>query len=87
MSAGPGAPSRATKVSVTCRPWHNPTPASPVLENMKVVYKQTPEEMVAELPALLDSGVNIVGGCCGSTPEHIRLFREVIDRHQETQSP
>ena len=64
-----------------------PNAGQPVLENMKVVYKQTPEEMVAELPALLDSGVNIVGGCCGSTPEHIRLFREVIDRHQETQSP
>ena len=64
-----------------------PNAGQPVLENMKVIYKQTPEEMVAELPALLDSGVNIVGGCCGSTPEHIRLFREVIDRHQETQSP
>ena len=64
-----------------------PNAGQPVLEKMKVVYKQTPEEMVAELPSLLDSGVNIVGGCCGSTPEHIRLFREMIDRHQETRSP
>ncbi len=63
-----------------------PNAGQPVLEKMKVVYKQTPEEMVAELPALLDSGVNIVGGCCGSTPQHIRLFREKIDRHQETDS-
>ena len=63
-----------------------PNAGQPVLENMKVVYKQTPEEMVAELPALLSSGVNIVGGCCGSTPAHIRLFREMIDRHQETAS-
>ena len=63
-----------------------PNAGQPVLENMKVVYKQTPEEMVAELPALLHSGVNIVGGCCGSTPEHIRLFREMIDQHQETTS-
>jgi methionine synthase I (cobalamin-dependent) len=37
--------------------------------------------MVAELPALLDAGVRIVGGCCGSTPAHIRLFRKVIDEH------
>ena len=58
-----------------------PNAGQPVLENMKVVYKQTPEAMVAELPALLDAGVRIVGGCCGSTPAHIRLFREVIDRH------
>ena len=58
-----------------------PNAGQPVLENMKVVYKQTPEDMVAELPALLDAGVRIVGGCCGSTPDHIRLFRKVIDQH------
>lgn len=58
-----------------------PNAGQPVLEKMKVVYKQTPQEMVSELPTLLDIGVNIVGGCCGSTPEHIRLFREVIDQH------
>ena len=58
-----------------------PNAGQPVLEKMKVVYKQTPQEMVSELPVLLDIGVNIVGGCCGSTPEHIRLFREVIDQH------
>ncbi len=58
-----------------------PNAGQPVLENMKVVYKQSPEAMVAELPALLDAGVRIVGGCCGSTPDHIRLFRKVIDQH------
>ena len=58
-----------------------PNAGQPVLEKMKVVYKQTAEEMVAELPALLDTGVRIVGGCCGSTPEHIRLFRKTIDEH------
>ena len=63
-----------------------PNAGQPILEKMKVVYKQTPEEMVAELPDLLGSGVNIVGGCCGSTPEHIRLFRELIDRHQQATS-
>ena len=63
-----------------------PNAGQPVLENMKVIYKQTPKEMVEELPTLLDAGVNIVGGCCGSTPDHIRLFREVIDNHQRTRS-
>ena len=56
-----------------------PNAGQPVLEKMKVVYKQTAEEMVAELPALLETGVNIVGGCCGSTPDHIRLFRKILD--------
>ena len=57
-----------------------PNAGQPVLENMKVVYKQTPQEMVAELPQLLETGVNIVGACCGSTPTHLALFRETIDR-------
>ena len=56
-----------------------PNAGLPVLENMKVVYRQTPEDMAAELPALLAAGANVVGGCCGSTPAHIRLFREIID--------
>ena len=58
-----------------------PNAGLPVLENMEVVYKQTPEEMAAELESLLDTGVRIVGGCCGSSPDHIRLFRKVIDEH------
>jgi 5-methyltetrahydrofolate--homocysteine methyltransferase len=62
-----------------------PNAGTPVLENMKVVYKQSPEEMAADLPALLDVGVNIVGGCCGSTPAHIKELRELIDRRQQEQ--
>jgi 5-methyltetrahydrofolate--homocysteine methyltransferase len=46
---------------------------------MKVVYKETPDEMAAGLPALLAAGPRIVGGCCGSTPDHIRRFREILD--------
>ncbi len=42
---------------------------------MKVVYDETPEEMVKGVVPLLEAGANIVGGCCGSTPDHIRAFR------------
>lgn len=35
-------------------------------------YDQTPKEMASEVKSYLDSGlVNIIGGCCGTTPEHI----------------
>ena len=57
-----------------------PNAGLPVLENMKVVYKETPEEMARGLEELLEIGVAIVGGCCGSTPAHISKFREVLDR-------
>ncbi|MBX3427902.1 MAG: homocysteine S-methyltransferase family protein [Pirellulales bacterium] len=56
-----------------------PNAGTPELVDMQVVYRQTPEQMAADLPALLDAGANIVGGCCGSTPDHIRRFREIID--------
>jgi 5-methyltetrahydrofolate--homocysteine methyltransferase len=57
-----------------------PNAGQPVLENMQVLYKETPEEMAEGLPALLATGPRVVGGCCGSTPDHIRRFREVLDR-------
>lgn len=56
-----------------------PNAGEPVLEDMKVVYEQTPEEMGEGLEALLAAGARIVGGCCGSTPAHIRRFREILD--------
>jgi 5-methyltetrahydrofolate--homocysteine methyltransferase len=56
-----------------------PNAGQPVLEDFKVVYHETPEQMARDLPGLLRAGAAIVGGCCGSTPAHIRRFREVLD--------
>src|SRR3954468_24017941 len=56
-----------------------PNAGQPKLVNMKVVYDETPAEMVKGVVPLLQSGANIVGGCCGSTPDHIRVFRQAID--------
>ena len=56
-----------------------PNAGAPVLEDMQVVYKETPEEMGAGLAVLLDAGPSIVGGCCGSTPAHLRRFRQILD--------
>jgi 5-methyltetrahydrofolate--homocysteine methyltransferase len=35
--------------------------------------------MAARVPELLDLGVAIVGGCCGTTPDHIRAIRRAVD--------
>ncbi|MDT8415377.1 MAG: homocysteine S-methyltransferase family protein [Flavobacteriaceae bacterium] len=46
-------------------------------------YDQSPEEMQALLREYLkDNLVNIVGGCCGTTPEHIRLIAEEVKKYQ-----
>jgi 5-methyltetrahydrofolate--homocysteine methyltransferase len=60
-----------------------PNAGQPKLVNMKVVYDETPEQMVAGVGPLLDAGARIIGACCGSTPEHIRAFRQTLDAHQD----
>jgi 5-methyltetrahydrofolate--homocysteine methyltransferase len=56
-----------------------PNAGLPVLENMKAVYKQTPADMAHNVPDVLTAGAAIVGSCCGSTPEHTRAIRQVVD--------
>lgn len=46
----------------------------------ELVYHETPEYMASQCRKLLDIGVNIVGGCCGTTPAHIRAIRSVVDK-------
>ena len=58
-----------------------PNAGQPKLVNMKVVYDETPEQMVTGVAPLLQAGANIVGACCGSTPEHIRAFRQAMDQY------
>ena len=58
-----------------------PNAGQPCLVDMKVVYNETPEEMVRGVVPLLEAGARIIGGCCGSTPEHIRAFRGVMDEY------
>ncbi len=62
-----------------CFTMAQPNAGLPVLENLKTVYKQTPQQMVEPLDDLLTFGVNIVGGCCGSTPDHIKAIRAKVD--------
>jgi 5-methyltetrahydrofolate--homocysteine methyltransferase len=57
-----------------------PNAGRPVLEDGRWVYKQTPQEMAIGLEGLLEAGARIIGACCGSTPEHIALFRTILDR-------
>ena len=45
-------------------------------------YTETPEMMAAAIKGFIDDGVNIVGGCCGSTPDHIRAIAEMAKGRQ-----
>lgn len=56
-----------------------PNAGLPVLENLKAVYKQLPADMAKAVPEVLDAGIAIIGSCCGSTPDHTRAIREVVE--------
>jgi 5-methyltetrahydrofolate--homocysteine methyltransferase len=50
----------------------------PVLKDGKNVFPETPDETASYVEELIRSGANIVGGCCGTTPEHIRRIKDVV---------
>ncbi|HEV8441392.1 MAG TPA: homocysteine S-methyltransferase family protein [Methylomirabilota bacterium] len=55
-----------------------PNAGLPITRGDQTTYELGPEAMAKDYPALLDAGCNIVGACCGSGPEHIRLIAEVV---------
>jgi 5-methyltetrahydrofolate--homocysteine methyltransferase len=50
----------------------------PIYKDGKTVFPETPEQMAGFVNQLIDAGANIIGGCCGTTPIHIRKIVEVI---------
>jgi 5-methyltetrahydrofolate--homocysteine methyltransferase len=55
-----------------------PNAGLPVTRGDQVSYELGPEAMAKDYPALLDAGAAIVGACCGSGPDHIRLIAQVV---------
>ncbi|MHC4266622.1 MAG: homocysteine S-methyltransferase family protein [Planctomycetota bacterium] len=51
----------------------------PVNKDGEIVYPETPEYFAQKVIDLIDAGVSIVGGCCGTTPDTIRAMRKTID--------
>ena len=56
-----------------------PNAGLPVMVKGQTIYPSTPQQMADQIGQLLDTGVNIIGGCCGTTPDHIRAFRQALD--------
>lgn len=48
----------------------------------KDVFPETPADMAALVPRLIEAGANIIGGCCGTTPEHISAIKKAVDAYQ-----
>jgi 5-methyltetrahydrofolate--homocysteine methyltransferase len=63
--------------------YHVSTHPNAGLPNEFGEYDQTPEEMAAQIEEFLKDGlVNIVGGCCGTTPDHIKAIAEAAAKYK-----
>ena len=52
----------------------------PEQRNGELFFPETPDFMASRVDELVDLGVAVIGGCCGTGPEHIREFRAAVDR-------
>ena len=65
--------------SATKKPlWVKPNAGLPELVDGETVFREMPDEMAARIEELLRAGANIIGGCCGTTPDHIRAISAAI---------
>jgi 5-methyltetrahydrofolate--homocysteine methyltransferase len=51
----------------------------PINKEGQIIYPETPEIFAHKVSDLINAGVSIVGGCCGTTPDTIRAMRKTID--------
>jgi 5-methyltetrahydrofolate--homocysteine methyltransferase len=57
-----------------------PNAGQPELKDGQAVYKMSPEKFAASIEKILQNGVRLVGGCCGTTREHIAAVRALVDK-------
>lgn len=59
--------------------WIKANAGLPEMVDGRTVYRMHPRDYCSHLPALLDAGVNVVGGCCGTNPEFIAMVRKILE--------
>jgi len=67
--------------------WAKPNAGMPKLVDGRAMYTESPEYFAAKLPELLQYNPSFIGGCCGTTPEHIERIRNTLHpeiKHAET---
>jgi 5-methyltetrahydrofolate--homocysteine methyltransferase len=63
----------------TSRPlFAKPNAGVPRLEGDETIFPENPKGMAEKMRPLLDLGIKILGGCCGTTPEHLREIAKLV---------
>ena len=58
--------------------WIKPNAGVPQLVAGKTVFSAGPSEFAQQIPPIIEAGADFIGGCCGSTPEHIRKVAQIL---------
>ena len=58
--------------------WIKPNAGVPQLIKGETVFSAGPSEFAQQIPPIIEAGADFVGGCCGSTPEHIQAVAEIL---------
>lgn len=56
-----------------------PNAGLPRIQDGETVFDVGPNEFAQAMEAILDAGATVIGGCCGTTPDHIAALRALID--------
>lgn len=59
----------------------------PEFRGEKIVYSGTPELMSEYAHLAIDAGAKVIGGCCGTTCEHLQAMRRALDTHRPGKRP
>jgi 5-methyltetrahydrofolate--homocysteine methyltransferase len=60
--------------------WVKPNAGVPQMVRDAVVYDAGPDDLAAHITRYVERGARVVGGCCGSTPEHIAAIARALGR-------
>ena len=64
--------------------WFKPNAGLPKLtDDGKPFYDVTPEIMASRVESWIESGAKIIGGCCGTTPAHLKAISEVVKKFRK----
>ncbi|MCK4257859.1 MAG: homocysteine S-methyltransferase family protein [Halanaerobiales bacterium] len=62
-----------------------PNAGDPIYDGKNLSYKMTPEHFAIYIEDFVDLGANIIGGCCGTSPNHIKVMKKLISKRRPVQ--
>ncbi|AZR72689.1 homocysteine methyltransferase [Anoxybacter fermentans] len=62
-----------------------PNAGEPIYDGKKLSYKMLPEHFAIYVEDFVDLGTNIIGGCCGTSPEHIKVMGKLLSKRKPIQ--